>query len=458
VAISVTGFTGTVNQAQWSENSAMAGQRYATADYPANGNGGTAGLAVTAAAGSRAVNVATGKGIGHGVTVRSDAIVNLALATPAAGRWYKIVVHRDWTTGTASIIALPWDTTTSTVPTVAGIPTTTAVGEVHQPGTGADDQPLAAAWVNAANTTVTVFDLRTFTIAEQNFGPRITLLEQTNTADLDSLVLIPATSEGRRMHVDELNADFVAVDGVWTQLGVARFATASARDTAYAKAAAAYRITGVQCVLATAPLVAMEHNGNQASPAAGWQRVGLVKPSAAVFSGGTGAATINDDGSVTVVTSTSSSNLLVLRDCFAPLATYGTDEFEVYVTWAGSGSPFYMRLAAAGTPDTSANYDYYGTANNQAGTPSNAVSAGASWPISDGVVATEFEGRMQFRHANESARRTRGFMRSLAGVAPVGTSERIIQTSLNHRLGTQFDGLAIGGFAVGTLIVKVSRA
>jgi hypothetical protein len=68
-------------------------------------------------------------------------------------------------------------------------------------------------------------------------------------ADLDALPAAAGFSEGRRLHVDALGVDFEQVDGVWVQQGVATVASTSARDTEYAKAAAAYRIAGVEVLV-----------------------------------------------------------------------------------------------------------------------------------------------------------------------------------------------------------------
>lgn len=61
--------------------------------------------------------------------------------------------------------------------------------------------------------------------------------------DLDGLPSASARP-GVRCYVKSLKCDFQAVDGTWVQIGFARVADSSARDTEYAKASAAYRVSG----------------------------------------------------------------------------------------------------------------------------------------------------------------------------------------------------------------------
>jgi hypothetical protein len=74
--------------------------------------------------------------------------------------------------------------------------------------------------------------------------PNPTLL----VADLNALAAFTAGSfEGRRIHVDVLNADFLAVDGAWVQIDTALAADTATRDAEYAKGSANYRIAGALC-------------------------------------------------------------------------------------------------------------------------------------------------------------------------------------------------------------------
>lgn len=76
----------------------------------------------------------------------------------------------------------------------------------------------------------------------QAIAPRILL----GVADLDELATYSASEfESELILVDEMNCFFFASDGGWRQWGVAQFASTGGRDTAYAKASAAYLVAGV---------------------------------------------------------------------------------------------------------------------------------------------------------------------------------------------------------------------
>lgn len=86
-------------------------------------------------------------------------------------------------------------------------------------------------------------------------------------ADLDALAtLSPAPDPGDIAIVAEGGAQFVYATGGWRQTTVAVFATATARDTAYAKASGVYRVGGVARVRVTA------ENITRVYAAAGWYR------------------------------------------------------------------------------------------------------------------------------------------------------------------------------------------
>jgi len=81
---------------------------------------------------------------------------------------------------------------------------------------------------------------------------RLKLMLPFPVTDLDGLAPYNASDyESARIHVDELNCDFIARDGVWVQDGIAKFADAAARTSAYAKASAAYLLAGLKSTLTT---------------------------------------------------------------------------------------------------------------------------------------------------------------------------------------------------------------
>lgn len=90
---------------------------------------------------------------------------------------------------------------------------------------------------------------------------RLLLATIANIFTLDDLATYPAADyEARILHVDEIGANVQAQDGVWVQISDAKFTNTTARDTAYARASAAYRIAGV-IARTTADGITWRHNG-----------------------------------------------------------------------------------------------------------------------------------------------------------------------------------------------------
>lgn len=207
----------------------------------------SAAWAVTQGTG-RQVSVAaqSGYAFGHGVLSKeTSAAILQALSTPAAGGWFLICRHIDWTTNTVSIVALTGPTSSTTIPTVAPANYSGVSGMSTSPGV-TYDQPLAWAWVRSTDTTMALFDLRKLPLASRIAAIEATTVALiTNVADLDALVLLSATAyESKIVNVDEINANFQAQDGVWKQITVAEAASAAARTTAYAKASGAFLVQG----------------------------------------------------------------------------------------------------------------------------------------------------------------------------------------------------------------------
>lgn len=89
----------------------------------------------------------------------------------------------------------------------------------------------------------------------QGLEPRLTALDAMlaalgylSLADLDALAALNNTGRpaGQLRHVSELGALFRYTGTLWAQVTAATFASATARDTAYAKGSAAYRVQGVR--------------------------------------------------------------------------------------------------------------------------------------------------------------------------------------------------------------------
>jgi len=99
--------------------------------------------------------------------------------------------------------------------------------------------PMSAEDISAAEASASQTVFNTIS-ARSTFG----------VADLDALAALATASllPGALAYVAE-GAVFYSWNGtIWVQRGVATFATTAARDTAYAKASAAYRVAGVEAV------------------------------------------------------------------------------------------------------------------------------------------------------------------------------------------------------------------
>jgi len=144
------GFDGTVDTIQWAKLARFLGREYCVDT--------TAALSGSQVPATRTVAIAPGAAFGRGVVTTLDASENVPLPTPAAGQWYLIVLRRVWASKATSLVAIPHTTTTTSVPT--SYPLTYPAAMLASPGIQ-DDQPVLWAWVNQANTTMSLVDLRT---------------------------------------------------------------------------------------------------------------------------------------------------------------------------------------------------------------------------------------------------------------------------------------------------------
>ena len=177
--------------------------------------------------------------------------------------------------------------------------------------------------------------------------PKVTTLEARVThrpADLDALAAIATGGllSGDLARVTEGGAVFVWTGAAWLQVTKAVFANAAARNTAFAKASAAYRPGAVA-------RVSTEFFDRVYSAAGVWNPSGppktLIAPSSVATTGG--SATITDG----VVVATGAVTVLTLQGAFD--AAHGFERYQVewdLTTSAAAG--FDMALAAAGVAAT----------------------------------------------------------------------------------------------------------
>ena len=145
MAITSTGYDGSITETQWSKLVPLAGGSH----YGVSGANDW--KVTTHASLDRGVNIATGSGWGHGVLDTSDAVASLQGGTISSGtRWDMVVARRNWAgTGGATTFVL-----------IAGSSSKALPSRNTNPGT-LDDQPIALVQFTAGNTAATaIVDLR----------------------------------------------------------------------------------------------------------------------------------------------------------------------------------------------------------------------------------------------------------------------------------------------------------
>ena len=152
MAITSSGFDGTMNEQQLSRLLLLAGVRHAV--------GSLTDFAATAVNGLRSVAFAAGEAYTAGVVTTSTASEVLALPVPSAGAWHLIVLRRTWATNTTQLVVIAGSTTSTTTPAAppATFPTISKTHGVE------DDQPLYWAWVSNSTSSVVLFDFRDLTV------------------------------------------------------------------------------------------------------------------------------------------------------------------------------------------------------------------------------------------------------------------------------------------------------
>ena len=188
---------------------------------------------------------------------------------------------------------------------------------------------------------------------------RIPFLEYS-VADFTALAALTGMVSGQTGFVVEGDVTMMYDGSAWVQQSVAIFATSAARDTAYAKASAAYRVQGVQAYQTDTGItynyaalynVSTNPGGRDA---AGWYPTtkvdGLVpvQPTSVAVAGG--SATVNALGLVSFTTATSVS----LNGVFT--SAYNSYRMLIRVPNTSGGASLTFRFRNAGTDNTSNNY------------------------------------------------------------------------------------------------------
>ena len=192
-------------------------------------------------------------------------------------------------------------------------------------------------------------------------------------ADLTALAVLAlaGVQPGTVVEVGELRALFMRnfANTAWEQVTPARFATSSARDTAYAKAAAAFRVDGATSILTTGT-TAGAVQAWRGGTSGGWRFVDGRVPLFPAGVTGTGV-TLNADGSVSFSAATS----IGVRDVFS--AFFRNYEALVVFDSSSAAGDCAVQLGSGTTPVAGTGYSW------------NAISGSGGTVSSSGGASTD---------------------------------------------------------------------
>lgn len=218
----------------------------------------------------------------------------------------------------------------------------------------------------------------------------------------------------------------------WVQVGAPQFASASTRDTEYAKASGAYLVTGAQIIRTDMMNATQTYNATGTA----WRYDQGLVPIKPTGISGTGW-TIGPNGQIIATAAT--GNLVVSGAFSADFDNYFIDIDLTSVAVAN----FTMQLAVGGTPDATASaYDTARSGNVGGANIADATPGGTSWPIGTGAAAsyTSHTGGVELRAPFKVAR-TRAFVDFFQNIATMTAAGSAIgQRGNEHRSSASFDG------------------
>jgi hypothetical protein len=271
---------------------------------------------------------------------------------------------------------------------------------------------------------------------------RVTALTNTQIINVADVTLLgSAANEGQIKHVDEMNCNFQAQDGVWVQMDIAKFVTSTARDTAYAKAGGIYKVVNVQ-----SRVTSERFDRSWSSGSASWKpdlSLGLV-PIRPTSVAGTGVV-LGADGRITFTTASSVS----VNGCYSL-------DFENYlhvlvVTAKSAGTDIGMRLRGAGADITAANYNVVTTYGTVTSTTTGTAAGNTSFVTDLGGIAGRLRGKFDLFSPFLAAQTgfASQFQAGSANYNGVGSGE--------HTLSNSYDGCTFGFFAAASTMTGTLR-
>lgn len=293
-----------------------------------------------------------------GVVSKDDSgPLTKSLSTPIDGQWFLVVRRINWATNTVTLEAVAGAPTSTTTPTA---PPSAYPSINRDPGV-LFDQPLAWAWVRSSDTSMVLFDLR---------------LRPGIPADLDALAELGGP-EGATTTVVEGGAEFVRRGGKWVQVTPAVFASASDRDTAYAKASAAYRVAYARARTLDTGFV-YEY---RAIGSGGWYVADVTRITPTALAG-TGA--VADPSGKITWTDGKSASPLTIDGCFPD----GFSMFRITMRGAATTAVNLSMVLRTSAPadDTTSNYQVTEGLDRNGAATSSTSAAAAAWAIPGGLT------------------------------------------------------------------------
>lgn len=184
----------------------------------------------------------------------------------------------------------------------------------------------------------------------------------------------------------------------------------------------------------------------------GWQKLGLVRPTANPPTTG-GSTIINDDGSLTCTFT--GAGTVTPANYFASTNPYDTDDYDVEINGSGSASTYTLKLANAGVVDpATTTYDTFGTSFAQTGVPTAATALATSqWFLSNNVAVVRFDATIELKHP-ALAVPTTGELRATA-VVTANTAKNKLLLSCDNNANTAFDAFQVIVSAACVVNIKV---
>lgn len=250
-------------------------------------------------------------------------------------------------------------------------------------------------------------------------------------ADLNALATLdPADFPGRLVSVAEGGALYRSNGTAWVQNTTPRFSSASARNSAYAKASGAYLVTGVESRV-TSDLWPRFYDGST------WRPLNVseqpVLPSSV---SGTGVSLNTATGLITLSGATS----IIVNGCFT--ADFSRYRIRGIMQYSAGNTTVTMNLRAGGTNSTASVYDKTEFLARNGGLTTATSTAETSWGMGTGTT-TRLIDMMLYEPSTASA--TFGQMNSVGITNPMAQNNNnaVMGTSFLHRTSAAYDGFAM---------------